>query len=59
MSSSSITYFYHRLDRIQFALERLRAVDRGIDLHRLIETLEKDEDQAVRDLVEAENTDDE
>ena len=57
--SADSRYWANKLDKIQFALDLLRDVKTGCNLERLIAHLEEQESLAAKDLIEAEQYDEE
>lgn len=53
----NVSYWYHKLDRIQYAIDFLTRVKNGASVDRLISHLEEAEAVARQDLVEAEAAD--
>lgn len=57
--SADSQYWANKLDKIQFALRLLRDVKTGRNLESLIHHLEEQESLAAKDLMEAEQYDEE
>ena len=56
MKASS--YWFHNLEKVQFALSYLRSALAGRDIEQMIGTLERLEDDVTKSLIEAEESDD-
>lgn len=55
--SSATEHWYHKLDKIQFALAYVRSIQDGRQVEAIIRKLEELEERATKDLIEAENDD--
>lgn len=48
-------YWFHKLEKIQYALWAIREVVKSCDIQKMLELLEEQERKATEDLIQAEN----